>query len=76
MIPSMTRRFVGSLAIHEGALVANYPFDGYADGSQEVKGVKHASPDDITFVHLATSYAKLHKTMISPENKVSEERGH
>ena len=30
-------RFVGSLALHEGALVANYPFDGYPDGSLQVR---------------------------------------
>ena len=63
-------RFVGSLAIHEGALVANYPFDGYPDGSHETKRLKNPSPDDATFVYLAHTYAALHTTMISPNNKV------
>ena len=50
--------------------MANYPFDGYADGDREVRGVKNPSPDDKTFVHLATTYAKLHKTMVSQNNRV------
>lgn len=49
--------------MHEGALVANYPFDGYQDGSHSLKGVQHTSPDHVTFLHLATRYAQLHKTM-------------
>lgn len=56
-------RFVASAALHEGALVANYPLDGYRDGSQDVRGVKHAAQDDATFVHLARTYARLHTTM-------------
>jgi hypothetical protein len=51
--------------------VANYPFDGYADGRPEIKGVKHASPDDATFMHLAKTYAALHENMASPSNRVS-----
>ncbi len=57
------RRFVASLVVHEGALVANYPFDGYADGSMQVTGKRNPSPDDSAFMHLATTYANLHTTM-------------
>jgi len=52
--------FVGSGNLHEGAVVANYPWDaleatphpGYA-----------ACPDDATFIHLAETYANSHLTM-------------
>jgi len=60
---TLEHRFVASLALHEGALVANYPYDGYPDGDLSVKGSKHASPDDAAFMHLARLYAKLHTTM-------------
>ncbi|GAX75469.1 hypothetical protein CEUSTIGMA_g2912.t1 [Chlamydomonas eustigma] len=66
---TLSRRFIGSLALHEGALVANYPFDGYADGHTEIRGTKHASPDDATFMHLAKTYATLHENMASPSNR-------
>mmetsp|Transcript_26432 Transcript_26432/g.57658 ORF Transcript_26432/g.57658 Transcript_26432/m.57658 type:complete len:493 (+) Transcript_26432:213-1691(+) len=56
-------RFVGSLSFHEGALVANYPYDGYADGAPDIRNQKHTSPDDSAFSYLATQYAKLHTTM-------------
>ncbi|MEW5309967.1 MAG: hypothetical protein WDW38_001806 [Sanguina aurantia] len=59
----LKHRFVASLSLHEGALLANYPWDGYEDGSVQVTHHKHASPDDATFVHLARSYASLHTTM-------------
>lgn len=56
----MYHRFVASLSFHEGALVANYPFDGYADGDLNVRGEKHMAPDDAGFVMLAQLYAKKH----------------
>ena len=46
-------RFVASAALHEGALVANYPWDGTPDGSTRYA----ACPDDATFRWLASSYA-------------------
>ena len=49
--------------------MANYPFDGYPDGSLEVKGLLARSPDDVTFKYLATRYASLHTTM-TRSNKV------
>eukprot|EP00210_Caulerpa_lentillifera_P000762 g737.t1 len=51
--------FVGSGNLHEGALVANYPWDADKEGSFEYA----ASPDDSTFIHLAKTYANAHLTM-------------
>lgn len=56
--------FIASVSLHEGALVANYPLDGYSDGSEDMRGQKQAAQDDETFVHLAQTYARLHKTMM------------
>ncbi|VDM56201.1 unnamed protein product [Angiostrongylus costaricensis] len=52
--------FVLSASLHEGDLVANYPFDSAAE-----KGVNaySASPDDGTFRWLAQTYAKNHAHM-------------
>ncbi|ABO98270.1 predicted protein, partial [Ostreococcus lucimarinus CCE9901] len=49
----------GALNYHEGALVANYPWDGNDDGSTSYS----AAPDDATFRYLASSYAQAHPTM-------------
>jgi carboxypeptidase D len=57
--------FVSSLAIHEGALVANYPWDGSKDKSSTYQ----ASPDDETFKYLASHYASYHRKMSLPSNK-------
>lgn len=56
--------FVSSLAIHEGALVANYPWDGSDDESSTYQ----ASPDDATFKYLASEYAFKHRKMSLPSN--------
>jgi len=56
---------VASLAFHEGALVANYPMDGYLDGSTSTKRIKQPAPDDAAFVYMSQLYAKGHKTMAS-----------
>lgn len=45
--------------------VANYPYDGYPDHSHQERKVKAASPDDATFVHLASTYARMHSSMAS-----------
>lgn len=50
----------------QGALVANYPWDGTADKSTRYE----ASPDDATFKHLASVYATAHRTMALPDNQV------
>jgi len=57
--------FVSSLAIHEGALVANYPWDGTPDKSTRYE----ACPDDVSFKYFATQYAKKHRKMSLPSNK-------
>eukprot|EP00879_Flechtneria_rotunda_P012002 GHRR01012535.1.p1 GENE.GHRR01012535.1~~GHRR01012535.1.p1 ORF type:complete len:436 (+),score=143.34 GHRR01012535.1:2313-3620(+) len=55
--------FAASANLHEGAVVANYPFDGFIDHSHQVNGSRHPAPDDATFVYLAKLYAAKHKTM-------------
>lgn len=57
--------FVSSLAFHEGALVANYPWDGTDDSKTRYE----ACPDDLTFKHLATVYATSHRKMSLSSNK-------
>lgn len=52
-------RMHAALNYHEGALVANYPWDGNADGSTAYS----ASPDDETFKYLARTYANAHPLM-------------
>lgn len=55
--------FVASANLHEGAIVANYPFDGYADHSERLTGKRHPAPDDAAFQYLAKLYAKKHSFM-------------
>jgi hypothetical protein len=55
--------------LHEGAVVANYPYDGFTDHSNRVNGTRNPSPDDTTFMYLAKLYARAHKTMA--KSKVS-----
>ncbi|KAL3133674.1 hypothetical protein ABBQ32_008176 [Trebouxia sp. C0010 RCD-2024] len=51
--------FVASASLHEGAVVANYPWDGMTDPNNTYS----ASPDDATFRHLASVYANAHTHM-------------
>lgn len=51
--------FVASANMHEGALVANYPWDADAEG----KAGYSASPDDATFRHIAWVYSRSHASM-------------
>lgn len=53
------RSFVGSADLHEGALVANYPWDADENGAHGVS----AAPDDTVFVFLAKLYAQKHRLM-------------
>jgi carboxypeptidase D len=57
--------FTASLALHEGALVANYPWDGTPNKTTEYA----ECPDDVTFRHLALAYATAHRAMGLPTNK-------
>lgn len=43
----------------QGAIVANYPWDGNAGMATQYE----ASPDDTAFRHLASVYARAHKNM-------------
>eukprot|EP00741_Cyanophora_paradoxa_P021717 tig00000241_g20962.t1 len=62
---SMSRHFVLSANMHGGAVVANYPWDGNAEGAS---GKYAATPDDALFRSLASTYAQAHPTMKnSPE---------
>ncbi len=52
-------RFVLSANLHNGALVANYPYDNSANA----QSVYTASPDDDVYRQLALSYSRAHPTM-------------
>lgn len=59
----MSIPFVLSANLHEGDLVANYPFDlSRTDGEDRYS----KSPDDATFKYLAVSYAAHHAEMARP----------
>lgn len=51
--------FVLSANLHNGALVANYPYDNSNNGHSHYT----ASPDDDIFIQLALAYSKAHTTM-------------
>jgi carboxypeptidase E len=53
--------FVVSANLHEGDLVANYPFDASHD--PRLQSAYSKSPDDATFRFLAETYAKNHAHM-------------
>ncbi|GBG62531.1 hypothetical protein CBR_g30849 [Chara braunii] len=48
----------------QGAVVANYPWDGTPDQSTTYS----KSPDDVTFRFMATTYARDHPFMATPQN--------
>ncbi|KAJ7513664.1 hypothetical protein O6H91_23G009500 [Diphasiastrum complanatum] len=51
--------FVASASLHEGAIVANYPWDGTPDLSTKY----FKSPDDDSFRYLASIYSQYHTNM-------------
>lgn len=51
--------FVLSANFHNGALVANYPYDSTANG----RSAYSASPDDSVFIQLSKAYSFAHATM-------------
>lgn len=57
------------ISFHDGALVANYPWDGKPDLPS---GKYAASPDDSVFINLAKTYSLNHKNMY----KTSAQCGH
>jgi len=61
---SPSRRFIASLAMHEGALVANYPWDGAVTGMKQYNG----TADDATYRFLASYYATKHTKMADDNN--------
>jgi len=61
---STSMHFVSSLALHQGALVANYPWDSTRNGNTAYS----ASPDDKTFRFLASTYADARPGMTGSSN--------
>merc|ERR1711879_435544 len=55
----LSQPFVLSANFHDGAVVANYPYDD----SHQRNGIKSLTPDDSTFVSLSRLYASNHRTM-------------
>ncbi|KAF2900813.1 hypothetical protein ILUMI_05352 [Ignelater luminosus] len=56
----LSEPFVLSANLHNGALVANYPFD---DNNNLRNGVENLTPDDKVFKYLAHTYANAHRVM-------------
>eukprot|EP00898_Chlorokybus_atmophyticus_P003374 jgi/Chlat1/4037/Chrsp26S04096 len=63
---SLTQHCTAGASLHEGALVANYPWDGSSD-----KGTHYAAcPDDAAYRALALAYSRAHPIMhVSKEFK-------
>lgn len=61
--PPQGKAFDAGANLHEGAVVANYPWDGYADGSEQSRGVVRRSPEHAGFVRMSRAYASAHAFM-------------
>lgn len=57
----LSEPFVLSANLHNGALVANYPFDDSPDEEQS----ENLSPDDTVFKYLAKTYANVSQPLLS-----------
>ena len=64
----MRNPFILSMNLHDGAVVANYPWDDedvepWTKSNLFVKGDDDKTPDDEMFKQLSLTYAENHKTM-------------
>jgi carboxypeptidase D len=55
--------FVLSANFHDGAILANYPYDDYRSPDKQKSGGVSKTPDHDVFYHLATSYTSNHPYM-------------
>ena len=55
--------FVLSANFHDGAVLANYPYDDYRSSASRRRGGVSVTPDHDVFVHLAKTYASNHPYM-------------
>ena len=67
---SRDKMFTTSISLHGGSLVACYPYDN----SESKARVYAGSPDDNTFVYMASTYAKSHPTMYKGERICDDDR--
>lgn len=58
------------VSFHDGALVTNYPWDGYPNMNS---GKYAASPDDAIFINMAKTYSENHKSMADPARSCSSD---
>jgi len=63
--------YVLSANFHGGSVVANYPWDGLANGNQS-QGVPHACPDDAFFKAVSLAYTTHNDDMLTGEFKDSK----
>lgn len=61
----LSEPFVLSANLHNGALVANYPYD---DTPNEVEG-ENVSPDDAVFQYLAKTYSNVSMACLIANNE-------
>jgi len=67
--------FVLSANFHDGAVLANYPYDDYRSSADRKKGGVSRTPDHDVFVHLAKTYTSNHPYM-EDTSKVCEHWGY